>query len=108
LLLALPLAAIEAVLRPRWPGFQNLYNDWANFYLYLLYFIYGYLLSSDARFVQAIDRHLRIALVLAVTSMLALLACGRLTACQSEATRWYTSCTNCCAGLTPGSGSLLL
>jgi len=72
LLLALPLAAIEAVLRPRWPGFQNLYNDWANFYLYLLYFIYGYLLSSDARFVQAIDRHLRIALVLAVTSMLAL------------------------------------
>jgi peptidoglycan/LPS O-acetylase OafA/YrhL len=71
-LLALPLAAIEAALRPRWPGFQNLYDDWANFCLYLLYFIYGYLLSSEARFGQAIDRHLRTALVLAVTCMLAL------------------------------------
>lgn len=71
-LLALPLAVIEAALRPRWPGFQNLYDDWANFCLYLLYFIYGYLICSDARFGQAIDRHLRIALVLAVTCMLAL------------------------------------
>ena len=71
-LFALPLAVIEAALRPRWLGFQNLYDDWANFCLYLLYFIYGYLLSSDARFGQAIDRHLRIALVLAVSSMLAL------------------------------------
>ena len=72
LLLALPLAAIEASLRPRWPGFQNLYDDWANFCLYLLYFIYGYLLCADARFFQAIERHLRMTLVLAVTSMLAL------------------------------------
>lgn len=72
LLLALPLAVIEGALRPKWPGFQNLYDDWANFCLYLLYFIYGYLLSSDARFGQAIDRHFRIALVLAVTCMLAL------------------------------------
>ena len=72
LLLALPLASIEGALRPRWPGFQNLYDDWANFCLYLLYFIYGYLLSSDARFGQAIDKHLRIALLLAVTSMLVL------------------------------------
>ena len=71
-LLALPNAAIEAALRPRWPGFQNLYDDWANFCLYILYFIYGYLLSSDARFGIAIDRHKRIALVLAVTCMLAL------------------------------------
>ncbi len=72
LLLALPLAAIEAALRPRWPGLQNLYDDWANFCLYLLYFIYGYLIYSDARFGQAIDRHFRISLVLAVASMFAL------------------------------------
>ena len=64
LLLALPLAAIEAGLRPRWPGFQNLYDDWANFCLYLLYFIYGYLVCADARFFQAIERHLRMTLVL--------------------------------------------
>ena len=72
LLLALPLAVIEAGLRPRWPGFQNLYDDWANFCLYLLYFIYGYLIYSDARFGQAIDRHLRIALLMGLISMLAL------------------------------------
>jgi len=72
LLLALPLAVIEASLRPRWPGFQNLYDDWANFCLYLLYFIYGYLISSDTRFGQAIDRHLGTALAMAVAFMLAL------------------------------------
>jgi peptidoglycan/LPS O-acetylase OafA/YrhL len=77
LLLALPLAAIEGALRPRWPGFQNLYDDWANFCLYLLYFIYGYLICSDARFGQAIDRHLKITLVLAVISMLALFGLWR-------------------------------
>lgn len=70
--LALPLAVIEGALRPRWPGFQNLYDDWANFCLYFLYFVYGYLMCSDARFGQAIDRHFNIALLLAVTSMLAL------------------------------------
>jgi surface polysaccharide O-acyltransferase-like enzyme len=52
--------------------FQNLYDDWANFCLYLLYFIYGYLLSSEPTIGQAIDRHKGIALVLAVTCMLAL------------------------------------
>lgn len=68
-LLALPLAIIEGTLRPRWIGFQNLYDDWANFFLYFFYFIYGYLICADARFEQAIDKHLRIALILAVVSM---------------------------------------
>jgi len=68
-LLALPLAIIEGTLRPRWPGFQNLYDDWANFFLYVFYFIYGYLICSNARLGQAIDRHLKIALVMAVASM---------------------------------------
>lgn len=68
-LLALPLAIIEGALRPRWPGFQNLYDDWANFFLYLFYFIYGYIICSDARFGQAIDRHLRSELLMAVASM---------------------------------------
>lgn len=74
LLLALPLALVEAGLRPRWLGFQNLYDDWANFCLYLLYFIYGYFFCSDSRFGEAIDRHTGIALVLAVTCMLTLLS----------------------------------
>ncbi|CAA9337558.1 hypothetical protein AVDCRST_MAG94-2176 [uncultured Leptolyngbya sp.] len=69
LLLALPLAATEGALRPRWGGFQNLYDDWANVCLYLLYFFYGYLICSDNRFREAIDKHLGVALGLAVLCM---------------------------------------
>ncbi|GAP98216.1 acyltransferase family protein [Leptolyngbya sp. NIES-2104] len=69
LLMALPLAAIEGSLRPHWIGFQNLYDDWANVCLYLLYFIYGYLICSDARFGDAIDKHLGIASGLAILCM---------------------------------------
>lgn len=68
-LLALPLALVEGTLRPRWSGFQNLYDDWANFFLYIFYFIYGYLICADARLGPTIDRHLRIALIMAVTFM---------------------------------------
>jgi glucans biosynthesis protein C len=54
--LALPLAAIEALFRPRWIGFQNLYDDWANVLLYFTYFIYGYIFASE-RCWNTIDRH---------------------------------------------------
>ncbi len=74
LLLALPLAVLEGALRPHWLGFQNLYDDWANFCVYLLYFVYGYLLCSDARFSQAIDKQLGLALGLAVLCMGVLLS----------------------------------
>jgi len=37
----LPLAAIQLALRDRWPGFQNLIDDWANFAWYLTYFLCG-------------------------------------------------------------------
>lgn len=73
LLLGLPLAAIEGALRPHWIGFQNLYDDWANVCLYLLYFIYGYLICSDDRFGEAIDKHLDAALGLAIVWMSILL-----------------------------------
>ncbi|MGG6267778.1 acyltransferase family protein [Leptolyngbya sp. AN03gr2] len=74
LLMALPLALIEGSLRPHWFGFQNLYDDWANVCLYLLYFIYGYLICSDARFGSAIDKHLGIATTLAIVCMSVLLS----------------------------------
>ena len=52
---ALVLAIIEAVFRPKWIGFQNLYDDWANVLLYLSYFVYGYIFCSDRRFGQCLD-----------------------------------------------------
>ena len=36
-----PLAFVQATLRERWPGFQNLVDDWANFSYYLLFFLLG-------------------------------------------------------------------
>ena len=36
---ALPLALIQVVLRPYWPGVQNLYDDWANFAYYSTFLI---------------------------------------------------------------------
>lgn len=71
-LLAIPFVAIEAALRPHWPGFQNLYNDWANFFLYIFYFIYGYIFCSDLKFEHAIERHLKSALSIALPFMLIL------------------------------------
>jgi peptidoglycan/LPS O-acetylase OafA/YrhL len=68
-LLALPLVLIEATLRPHWIGFQNLYNDWANFCLYLAYFIYGYLICADPRFELAIERNWKAIALLAIASM---------------------------------------
>jgi peptidoglycan/LPS O-acetylase OafA/YrhL len=66
---ALPLAVIEGALRPRWFGFQNLYDDWANLLLYLHYFVYGFLLCSDMRFRQAIAQSLKLMLFIAVVTM---------------------------------------
>ncbi|MCP9772731.1 acyltransferase family protein [Synechococcus sp. Tobar12-5m-g] len=57
IVLAVPLMAVEAVLRPHWIGFQNLYDDWANLLLYLLYFCYGYLFCHDTRLWSALDEH---------------------------------------------------
>jgi hypothetical protein len=63
-LLGIPFAIIQAALRARWPGFQNLYDDWANFFFYITFFIYGYVLVSDERFKKAIERHCNISLAM--------------------------------------------
>lgn len=76
-LLAIPLALIQATLRARWPGWQNLYDDWANFSFYLTFFIYGYILCSDAGFMRAIDRHGKAALLMGMASVLVLFALER-------------------------------
>jgi peptidoglycan/LPS O-acetylase OafA/YrhL len=65
-LLAVPLALIQAALRAKWPGFQNLYNDWANFFFYLTFFVYGYLLCSHEGFTRAVEKHGGIALGMAI------------------------------------------
>jgi quinoprotein glucose dehydrogenase len=40
-----PLALVQVTLRDRWPGYQNLIDDWANFSYYSLFFLLGFALS---------------------------------------------------------------
>ncbi|OUL30529.1 acyltransferase family protein [Nostoc sp. 106C] len=71
---ALPLAVIEGALRPKWFGFQNLYDDWANLLLYLFYFVYGFLLCADPKLEETIEQHRKLLLLVAVITMSVL--CG--------------------------------
>src|SRR6185503_6612674 len=41
----LPLALIQVTMRERWPGLQNLIDDWANFTYYSIFLIAGFLLA---------------------------------------------------------------
>ena len=69
LLLAIPLMAINIILAPKWPMAQlNLYDDWTYFCYDLTVFIYGYIICLHESLWQAVDRHLRISLPLAIVS----------------------------------------
>jgi len=43
------LVVIQLVLRPHWPGIQNLYNDWANVAWYTTFLCSGFALGWDPR-----------------------------------------------------------
>ena len=75
---ALLLATIQVALRERWPGIQNLYDDWANFAFYSTIFIAGFLLARRASFERAVQREWKRALIigLLVTAILLLAALG--------------------------------
>lgn len=69
-LLAIPLAAFELLLRPGSPaglvGWLNLVNDLPNLVYYFMFFVFGYLVYSNAGFGRAVERHGIIALVMAL------------------------------------------
>lgn len=58
----IPIALIEVLLRRAYPNLQNLISDWANFLMFITVFIYGFIMVSDDRFGEAIDRHWKAAL----------------------------------------------
>ena len=68
---ALSTGLLEALFRPGWPGSLNLVNDWANFTLYLSFFLAGYLAGSVPELLRAIEKHRLAALILGVTAFLA-------------------------------------
>jgi peptidoglycan/LPS O-acetylase OafA/YrhL len=64
---------IEALLRAKWAGFQNLYDDWANVCLYFTYFVYGYLFTAHPQLQQMIDRSSALVIRVAIIGMSMLL-----------------------------------
>ncbi|HUI28373.1 MAG TPA: acyltransferase family protein [Candidatus Kryptonia bacterium] len=64
-----PLVLIQTTLRWRWPGVQNLYDDWGNFSYYSLYFILGFTLAWVPTFESALHREWRRAGVIGVVAL---------------------------------------
>ncbi|BBN07325.1 hypothetical protein MPTK1_4g02910 [Marchantia polymorpha subsp. ruderalis] len=51
------LAVVQLRLRNRWPGYQNLVDDWANFWFYSIFFIAGFCLSLSKSLEDHIHLH---------------------------------------------------
>jgi glucan biosynthesis protein C len=72
-----PFALVQVTLRGRWPGYQNLYDDWANVAYFSLFLAGGFLLHRLPELDQVVqrERH-RLAMLAGVgfTGMLAILA----------------------------------
>src|SRR5262249_18286390 len=69
----LPLAVIQVTMRERWPGLQNLVDDWANFTYYSTYLIAGFLLARFPHLEAAAHAERKRALVLGLTTTVVLL-----------------------------------
>ena len=68
-----PFAVVQVGLRWRWPGLQNLYDDWANFCWYSLFFAGGFLVARLPEVEPLIRRERRRATVIFVLAILAML-----------------------------------
>jgi surface polysaccharide O-acyltransferase-like enzyme len=71
-LILLPLVVIQFLLRPFWPA----EHDWTDFVYLLAFFVAGYILYDDERFLRAIQRERWIMLVAAMASTLFFVAAG--------------------------------
>jgi uncharacterized protein (DUF2147 family) len=69
----LPLALIQVTMRERWPGLQNLIDDWANFAYYSLFLIAGFLLARFPDLETAAHRERKRALAIGLLATLVLL-----------------------------------
>jgi peptidoglycan/LPS O-acetylase OafA/YrhL len=77
LLPALWIAVLEAAFRPGWPGYQNLVNDWANFTVYLSFFLFGYVAGKERVLLESAERNRLLALLLGILAFVARLAVYR-------------------------------
>jgi len=64
LLFVVPITLVQAALRVKFPA----YRDWADFFYWFIFFLYGYILMSDKRFMQAVAKHGLLALFIGCSS----------------------------------------
>jgi acyltransferase-like protein len=62
----IPIALIQIALRAPFPGYQG----WADFFIWLSVYVYGFMLLADKRFTAAIQKQGKLALLVAVTCLL--------------------------------------
>lgn len=65
----IPLAIIQMTLRERWPGFQNLYDDWANFLYFSSFVIIGYMLAKFPVLERRVHRQWPITLTIGLAAV---------------------------------------
>ncbi len=68
-----PLTIIQLTLRERWPGIQNLYDDWANVAYYTTYLFAGAVLACSPALERVVEREWPRALALGLATTLLLL-----------------------------------
>lgn len=69
----IPVAVIQLTMRSRWPGIQNLYNDWANIAYYSFYLVAGFLLACHPTLEHLVQREWKRSLVVGLGAMIVLL-----------------------------------
>ena len=94
-LLFLPISLIEVLLRGAYPNMQNLISDWANFLMFITLFIFGFIIVSDDKFGEAIDRHWKAALTsgLLIVITLSVVFAARIQTGLSEVTFYVVEMT---------------
>ncbi len=69
----LPIALVQIALSIPFPGYQN----WADFFLWLFIFVYGFILFADPHFKSAIKKQWKLTLFVGITSLLIMLVAYR-------------------------------
>ncbi len=86
--LAIPIIVGQVALAWRFPESHAMIGDWMWHWVLLCVFIFGYILFSDERFQQAIDREWKPALVLAVASSVGMVILRQLGVSRQHSLYW--------------------
>lgn len=88
-LFIIPIMLARLILQPLFPE----YTSWADFSFFLLYFIYGYIIYSDDRFMNVVQRDWKLALIGGIGSTVAMIGIAAvLEASQpGKVYEWYVN-----------------